>query len=1627
MISLIQRSIVPAAAVLSLLGAAYADDASTRLSIIQQLTTEQKRGLNDQNLDYLVDSADLVYSGKGETLYRVNAGGPAFTDELGNNWSADAGFFNFGTVGNNGRPAEGTPHNTLFQTERWKPNTDSARMQYNFDVAPGLYLVRLHLIDFTYVNAGQRVFDVTVEGDAKLDNVDIAGTAGWNRAMVRELTQSVYDGKLSVQFIPQTENPSIAGIEVIKLPSFIPDYPSLYRINCGGSTFLDPWGRTWSADSFFVPASSAVYTAPGSVNGTAFGAMMLTERYTTGNLLEYNFPVQAGLYSVQLHFSENFHTAVDSRAIRIDLEGQTCQSYYDTLFRTTPYNSNTVTCEAVVTDGNLDLDFIKVKGDVKINAIEIRRIGGLDVTAEPILLPYRTVSVGSTPQTQVVGLRNSGTLPARIQRLRFENRRGNSNLFTVFLNGIGYGGSSGSKTHDHQKIQPKNVSHNIDVTIAPRETLLVPIEFDPRESTDSYVDAIFEGSFAPARVTLSAITATDGHVEGSLLHVVVDGPDFFTDFDGDGQATVRILGENSHTHQIGGRVESYLWTDSSNGGTLSESVNLTRNFPVGTHTVELTIFSSTDELGQLSANKQFEVVPADRIPGILTQYFDFSAGGSVINLDVLPFGANYAEVLSAFFVGNQSGRIGASPFTRDTIVQFKGFYEFSEPGSYTFESSGGSETRLFIDGQQVNGAMDLTAGRKAIDFRFAVNALDQLPLGITYRINGGSNQVFPTDSVQHTQIGLTPVMNTITPSGNPSGGDPIQITGVGFYPEDILTVSWGGATLPNSLLTVTDTSVNFSSPPGQGAVFVTVNTNHGVSNALLFQYDDSAPVPVKFTKRKVADLVAGTKGAWGPDGRFYVTSVMGTITALTFDEDYNVVNTQVITALQGTSNNNILGVAFNPFDPPEPVRLYVSHNQLFANGGGCFSGFSPYSGQVSRLEGPNFNTFTPVITGLPVSNHDHGVNDLEFDNNGDLFITVGSNTNAGVADCSIGGLAESPFSAAILKAQLSKPNFNGEILYYNGSGQLSMNQAAGGTANVGAGIDISVWAPGVRNDYDIVYTTDERIYGVDNGADPPYGPVSTGPNSQGGLPNDPEELYRYFENAYYGHPNRNRGRFDNRQNVYYASGQSGGGVAVTKLDTFGYSTNGMTEYRANNFSGSMRGELIAQIWNSNTFRIKLSADGNSVQQKNLLPVSLNSLSIATGPAGFIVGVDYTNNQIVVADPTDPPVSAVTIYDIFPWRGPTTGGTSFVLSGQNFGTLQNTSVLIGGIPATITSVTGRRIKGFIPARPNAPEGMLTVTVQVGSNVGFISNAFRYIGPRAADTGARATVEIEPFQNIVESSTYYPNSFKVNNTSTNGQKITKVVYDLRTCLLPDLVFDPFANAGDPVGKNFTLDSNNTGGSVNAAFSELHDGGYDVLTINFGNFGPGKGIGFSVDCDPTTINGAPAPGPRHSGSISGFELQGASIRIEFNDGTVLITQPWRKAGSGTGSKNTASPSLPTPPGIEIVGQGGRQVNVSNANQVIRVTGVPGSTIQFIHCEVALFTAGTPGGGFDIDPFEANTVLNIDETSHVIPASASLDIPVTLRKSESLGGFNYICAVVKAPDGSTGQISPVAVLKLD
>jgi hypothetical protein len=905
--------------------------------------------------------------------------------------------------------------------------------------------------------------------------------------------------------------------------------------------------------------------------------------------------------------------------------------------------------------------------------------------------------------------------------MKFVTNAGGAEEFTATIDGTDYSGGPGSVTHAISLVVPAGGNSS------------VPVVFAPNVVRSNDVSLVFVTAYVDHTVTLLGTGASDPG--DPYLDVVIDTDPVTVDYDQDGVESVFLSGSQSSTAEPGRSIVGYEWREGAS--LFSTNADTFRTFATGNHTVSLTIFDDSVPPKDLTDSTDVAVVAPDQIPGALSLYYDAGAGTPASLLDAPPANANFAGVLTTLDVTQNTGKVGGSPMSGNVMVRLLAEVAIANPGTYTFAASGGSSTRLFVDGAPGGGPVFLSAGPHALEARFAVDTVGNLPLSVTVASGGGSQQPIDPASLTHDQATMAPVINSGPTSGVAAGGEPVVLTGLGFFPTGQVTVHWGASELGQPTLNVTPTTISFLTPAGQGLVTVRVETPNGLSDALQLSYDAGPPPPITFTLSDLATVPSPTQAVIGPDHRLYVASTDGAIRAYTFNDSYAITATQVITALQnsGSAEKDILGIAFNPFDPPGEVNIYIGHSDVFAKGGGCnFQPPFPYIGRISRISGPSFSTVVPVVTGLPTSNHDHAVNGMSFDDAGDLLFAMGGNTNAGVADCACGGIPESPLSGAILRAELSQgAGFNGTITHMTcaqpfgcSGGTASNDQVVGDTVGVAAGVDVSVFAPGMRNSFDLVYTTAGRVYNTDNGGDPGLGPTSTGASTQGPDPDDIDSVNYVVAGNYYGHPNRNRGRADPRQNVHYSNAAASiPGVFTQAMFSTPSSTNGIVEYRSLAFRGAMRGNLVIQKWNGPTRRVTLSPSGTTAQAVTDLNVSLNSLDVTTAPGGVLIGTDFTGGKLVLATPSDAAATGLTVYDISPWRAPTSGGHPFVIGGSGFGTLANTTVTIDGVAASLTSVSGSRIRGTIPPRLSLPSGLVDVVVTVGSESRLLPAAFRYL--------------------------------------------------------------------------------------------------------------------------------------------------------------------------------------------------------------------------------------------------------------------------------------------------------------
>ncbi|MGM0718691.1 MAG: malectin domain-containing carbohydrate-binding protein, partial [Halobacteriota archaeon] len=171
-------------------------------------------------LKYEEDAGDDEPADGGATSFAVNAGGDAYTATDGTEFQADTDFdggTSF-TTGESGTPSDPEISNTdddeLYYTERY------GDFSYDTPLEDGEYEVTLHFAELYQGVAndggeGDRLFDVSIEGQQVLSEYDIYAEAGGEHAAITEsFTAEVTDGELNVEFTTVEDNAKVSAIEV---------------------------------------------------------------------------------------------------------------------------------------------------------------------------------------------------------------------------------------------------------------------------------------------------------------------------------------------------------------------------------------------------------------------------------------------------------------------------------------------------------------------------------------------------------------------------------------------------------------------------------------------------------------------------------------------------------------------------------------------------------------------------------------------------------------------------------------------------------------------------------------------------------------------------------------------------------------------------------------------------------------------------------------------------------------------------------------------------------------------------------------------------------------------------------------------------------------------------------------------------------------------------------------------------------------------------------------------------------------------------------------------------------------------------------------------------------------------
>ena len=310
----------------------------------------------------------------------------------------------------------------------------------------------------------------------------------------------------------------------------------------------------------------------------------------------------------------------------------------------------------------------------------------------------------------------------------------------------------------------------------------------------------------------------------------------------------------------------------------------------------------------------------------------------------------------------------------------------------------------------------------------------------------------------------------------------------------------------------------------------------------------------------------------------------------------------------------------------------------------------------------------------------------------------------------------------------------------------------------------------------------------------------------------------------------------------------------------------------------------------------------------------------------------------------------------------------------------------------------------------------------------------------DSPAGALVQVTPNEGI-GASTFTNGTMSITNTGGAGDpEIASVVFDLRGSILPDATFDPNGVAGDTTPKCLVISSGaaSTGYQTPAdncydPFSVPHEdepgvpgNGFDVMTLDFDDFGPGESISFAVDIDVTSIQGVVGSGG--AGAVSGLELTGSLITVVFDDGSTQTAAYSQIFGDGSAGGGIAvvdsTTAVLSPPAIEVVGVTTTPTVFTNGSvvgsvpatgaQTVRISGTPGDAVTLLQMTGDFVT----DPAFDVDDFESDAAVAVAYFNGVIGAGGSVDIPVDIASTDVLYHFTAIVG-----DGSSGASTQILI----
>jgi hypothetical protein len=166
----------------------------------------------------------------------------------------------------------------------------------------------------------------------------------------------------------------------------------------------------------------------------------------------------------------------------------------------------------------------------------------------------------------------------------------------------------------------------------------------------------------------------------------------------------------------------------------------------------------------------------------------------------------------------------------------------------------------------------------------------------------------------------------------------------------------------------------------------------------------------------------------------------------------------------------------------------------------------------------------------------------------------------------------------------------------------------------------------------------------------------------------------------------------------------------------------------------------------------------------------------------------------------------------------------------------------------------------------------------------------------------------------------------------------------------------------------------------------------------------------------------------------MVGSTVTVEFADGTTRTVEPFAgdSPGEATGDADADDPAAPTL-GVEGVSLSATELSpahtaatVPDADRTVTVSGPADATVRLLVVRAGLYTDGVPGGGYDLDDYEANKALSRTVETVTLGSDGTATVDLTLSRAGEAGDLTYLVAGVVDGD-EVGPLSNKVVLEYD